>query len=72
MANGLVYVGSNDNNVYAFNAATGTVKWKFSTGSDVWSSPDISGGVVYIGSNGGKVYALNAETGAVVWRHATA
>ncbi|MEI7827417.1 MAG: PQQ-binding-like beta-propeller repeat protein, partial [Euryarchaeota archaeon] len=64
IANGVVYVGSNDNKVYAFNAATGAKKWSYTTGNDVSSSPAVANGVVYVGSNDNKVYALNAATGA--------
>ena len=58
--NGLVYVGSWDDNVYALNAATGTLIWKYKTGSVVDSSPAIVNGIVYIGGEDGNVYALNA------------
>jgi hypothetical protein len=32
-ANGVVYVGSDDNNVYALNASTGALLWSYTTGS---------------------------------------
>jgi outer membrane protein assembly factor BamB len=66
--NGVVYVGSNDHNVYALNAATGAKAWSFATkGSVGYSSPAVAKGKVYVGSFG-IVYALNASTGAQVWR----
>ena len=36
-ANSTVYVGSNDNNVYALDGATGRKIWEFETGGDVRS-----------------------------------
>src|ERR1700680_3736223 len=33
-ANGVVYVGSNDHNVYALNARTGALLWSYYTGCD--------------------------------------
>ena len=33
VANGVVYVGSLDNNVYALNASTGALLWKYTTGT---------------------------------------
>jgi hypothetical protein len=50
VANGAVYVGSIDYNVYALNAKTGAVLWSYTTGANVDSSPAAANGVVYIGS----------------------
>jgi len=54
VANGTVYVGSEDNNVYALNATTGAKVWSFTTGSSVYSSPAVANGVVYVGSDDNK------------------
>ncbi len=62
-----VYVGSNDHNMYALNAATGQVRWIFETGSWVQSSAAVVNGIVYFGSNDGKFYALDASTGYKLW-----
>src|SRR5271163_197054 len=35
VANGVLYVGSYDHNVYALNADTGALLWKYATGSPV-------------------------------------
>jgi glucose dehydrogenase len=35
VANGMVYVGSNDNNVYALKASTGKKLWSYTTGDAV-------------------------------------
>jgi outer membrane protein assembly factor BamB len=66
---GLVYVGSEDNNVYCLNASTGTQVWKYTTSGEVWSSPAVAGGEVFISSDDGEVYALNASTGTFVWSY---
>ena len=71
VANGIVYVGSNDNNVYALNATTGAKVWSYTTGDAVSSSPAVVTGVVYVGSLDRNVYALNATTGAKVWSYTT-
>ena len=55
MANGVVYVGSNDFKVYALNAATGAKLWSYTTGGLVYSSPAVANGVVYVGSDDGNV-----------------
>ncbi|MEM3577485.1 MAG: PQQ-binding-like beta-propeller repeat protein [Candidatus Bathyarchaeia archaeon] len=71
VANGVVYVGSYDDNVYALNATTGEKIWNYTTGNDVYSSPTVVDGVVYIGSNDFNVYALNATTGEKIWNYTT-
>lgn len=71
VANGIVYVGSDDKNLYAFDAVTGLEKWRFATGSGVSSSPAVVRGVVYIGSNDKNLYAIDAATGQEKWRFAT-
>ncbi len=35
VANGVVYVGSRNSNVYALNASTGALLWSYTTGNDV-------------------------------------
>ena len=61
---GTVYVGSEDNYLYAVDAADGSLKWKFNTGGKVNSSPVVGpDGMVYVGSHGGaghgRIYAFN-------------
>jgi outer membrane protein assembly factor BamB len=80
VANGVVYFGTATAEVYALDAATGTLKWKMklgdpTQGAEVWSSPAVYNGVVYIGLAShnsapcvvGRVVALDAGTGAEVW-----
>lgn len=69
--NGAVYFGSGDGNVYAVDAATGALKWKFKTGDVVHASPAIADGTVFIGSWDSNFYALDAATGAEKWRFKT-
>src|SRR5580692_8780642 len=72
VANGVVYVGSDDSKVYALNASTGTKLWgNYATGSAVYSSPAVANGVVYVGSDDNNVYALNASTGDKLWSYYT-
>ena len=67
---GVVYIGSFDGKLYAFDAAgntncSGTPKtcnplWTATTGAVVESSPAVVNGVVYIGSADNKLYAFDA------------
>jgi eukaryotic-like serine/threonine-protein kinase len=61
VANGVVYVGSYDNNVYALDASTGAKLWSYTTGYSVYSSRAVADGVVYVGSENGKVYAFGLK-----------
>jgi eukaryotic-like serine/threonine-protein kinase len=68
----VVYVGSQDNNIYALDANTGSLLWKYTTGGPVPSSPATANGVVYVGSNDYALYALSAKTGVLLWSYGTA
>ena len=71
VSNGVVYFGSGDGNVYALDAATGTLKWKFQTGDVVHASPALAEGLLFIGSWDTYFYALDAASGAEKWRFKT-
>jgi outer membrane protein assembly factor BamB len=71
VANGVVYVGSLDRNLYAIDAMTGKEKWRFTTGNSVYSSPAVANGVVYVGSMDGNLYAIDGVTGKEKWRFTT-
>lgn len=69
IANGVAYVvaGSTigeSGAVYAFNAGTGALIWKFAPGL-LLGPPAVANGVVYVST--GYVYALDANTGAPIW-----
>jgi outer membrane protein assembly factor BamB len=74
VVNGVVYVGSQDHNVYALNASTGTLIWKYLTGDEVDASPTVADGIVYVVSAGvqNQLFALNANTGALLWKYTAA
>jgi eukaryotic-like serine/threonine-protein kinase len=68
---GVVFVGSDDGNVYALAADNGQQRWMFRTGGPVAATPALANGHVYIGSYDGKFYALDAKNGAMRWKFAT-
>lgn len=70
IANGILYIGCNDRNVYALDVNSGKTLWSFNTGDVIESSPTVVNGIVYIGSGVGQLFALNASTGSLVWRSA--
>ena len=67
VVDGVVYVASNDDTVYALKASTGAVRWTFPLGGEGPnpSSPAVADGVVYVES----LYGLKASTGAVLWNY---
>jgi outer membrane protein assembly factor BamB len=67
VANGVVYVGSDDNKLYAFDAdgcgaATCPPLWSTSAASgDIDSSPAVANGVVYVGSDDDNLHAFDSD-----------
>jgi outer membrane protein assembly factor BamB len=68
VAGGVVYVGSNDGFLFAFDAKAGlgcrlfgcAPLWRGATGGAVTSSPAVANGIVYVGSSDGRLYAFDA------------
>jgi len=58
VADGVVYVGSLGNYLYAVDAKSGQQKWKFKTNDKIYSSPAVADGVVYFGSCDTYLYAV--------------
>ena len=72
VADGVVYVGSHD--LYALDASTGELLWRYEAGYHrgeivVGSSPVVSGGIVYVGDVRGTVAELDASTGELLRRY---
>ncbi len=64
-----MYVGSDDGNLYAIDAASGGLVWKYTTGGSVRSSPTLDNGMVYFLSGDSYVYALHAADGRLAWKY---
>ena len=71
VVDGVVYVGSDDGNLYALPADSSQPLWSFQTGDAIRSVPTLADGAVYFGSNDNHVYALDAATGEELWRYDT-
>ena len=68
VANGAVYFGSGDGNLYALDSATGDLRWKLKTGDVVHASPALADNVLFFGSWDSYFYAVDASTGKEKWR----
>ncbi|MGA2628996.1 MAG: PQQ-binding-like beta-propeller repeat protein [Terriglobia bacterium] len=69
---GVVYFGSADGHIYAAEAKTGNVVWKFKTQGRVRTAPALADWVLYCGSMDGNLYALDAKSGQLKWKFKTA
>lgn len=71
VADGVVYIGSEDRSLYAISAATGAEMWYYPTGGYVDSDPVVAHGKVYVGSDDDMIYAIDARTSQLAWPHLT-
>jgi outer membrane protein assembly factor BamB len=67
LRNGVLYVGTWNNDVIALNAKTGRQKWRFQADDQVNTSAAYWKGRIFIASDGGTLYALNAGSGKLAW-----
>lgn len=67
-ADGVVYL-TTDFHVYAIDASTGDIKWKYYPPGFSPSSPAVAGDIVYVGASTALAIALDARTGRVIWEH---
>lgn len=69
VANGTVFVGAYDNNLYALNAETGEFTWKYPATDSVGGSiPFYYEDHIYIGSADQHLYAIQSKTGRLNWK----
>ena len=73
LVNGVLVVGSEDQNVYGVDQATGETRWQYTLGdgNGTIQTPAIADGAVYVGTFGGDQNAfvgLDLQTGAERWR----
>ncbi len=75
----LVACGSNDNEMFLFDAPTGALRWRFETHSargekaSIRHAPafDTNRGHIVTGCANGRIYVIDVETGTEVWSVAT-
>ena len=67
-ADGFVYVTAIDGNLYALDAATGSVAWQAPIGSSLSPNGAIADGVLYITSDDRRIHAFDIASHAVLWQ----
>jgi outer membrane protein assembly factor BamB len=70
IADGVVYVGSFDEYLYALDLDSGKEKWKYKAGPTK-ASPAIRNGVVYVGNADGIFHCVDAAKGEKRWTFET-
>jgi outer membrane protein assembly factor BamB len=68
VADGVLYVGTDDASLHALDAATGERRWRIDTGKPVQSAPVVLGGRVHAPVRDGGLLAVDTATAEVVWR----
>lgn len=69
-ANGLVYIGTPLNHLYALDANTGHIKWQKQPGGDVSGPAYVAGNTLIVASRtgtGSQIIAYDATSGAFKW-----
>ena len=70
-ANGALYVGSYDNNLYALKATSGEFLWKYPADGGIVSKPLVYEGNIYFGSEDHRLHVINARHGQINWTYFT-
>ena len=71
IAGGVVYVGSEEQTLYALDLAAGGLKWRYEATDAIESSPTVIDGIVVFGDDAGVLHACDAQTGAARWTFKT-
>ena len=67
LANGILYVGSDDGHLYALEAATGAMRWAFDAGVAVRGSAVIDAGLIAVTDANSVLHVVDAATGRQRW-----
>ncbi len=71
VADGVVYVGAYDNNLYALTTDDGKFIWKFPASDGIASSPYAYHDSIFVGSADGHIYCIQKDSGRLNWRFET-
>lgn len=63
-----VYLGCEDDKLYALSTRNGHVRWATTLGGPVKSAPAYRHGVLYVGDYGGYMNAVRAGDGHLIWQ----
>jgi outer membrane protein assembly factor BamB len=72
VAEGRVYFGCRDGNLYCLDSESGEQIWKFGAGAGIGSSPAVANGSVFVGNYDGRLFSVDAASGNKKWEFKTA
>ena len=64
---GMLYVGNMDGRLYALDAATGVLRWYYTTSGPLTSTPLIDGNLMFFGSNDARMHGIDLRSRKNVW-----
>ncbi|MGH2561662.1 MAG: PQQ-binding-like beta-propeller repeat protein, partial [Thermomicrobiales bacterium] len=68
VAQRLVFLGGDDDNLYAIDAVSGAIQWRFPTaGGASYQGPAVVDGIVYAPADRVGLYAIDAQSGEQLW-----
>lgn len=67
IADGIVFAGCLDGELYALSLADGQLKWKYHTELGFSAPAAVKDGRVFVGDTDGKFYCFEAATGKPIW-----
>lgn len=70
-ANGVIYIGAYDNNLYAITSAEGKLNWKYATDGGLPGWPTVHQDLIFIGSEDRRIHAISAKNGKMQWTYYT-
>jgi outer membrane protein assembly factor BamB/tRNA A-37 threonylcarbamoyl transferase component Bud32 len=70
-ADGVIYIGSYDHNMYALEADNGKFIWKYAAEGGIVSKPVVHDNKVFFGSTDQYVHAISCRNGKKVWVQST-
>jgi outer membrane protein assembly factor BamB len=70
-ARGIVYFGSYDHHLYAVNAESGKLVWKYQTDGGIVSCPAVLDDFVFVGSEDNRLHVISARSGSLLWTYYT-
>jgi len=71
IANGKIFGGGADGNIYAFDSKTGAARWSYRFAAPVIGQPTVAGSHLYVGSEDGYLLAFSESSGRLLWSFRT-
>ncbi|SFG60562.1 Outer membrane protein assembly factor BamB, contains PQQ-like beta-propeller repeat [Duganella sp. CF458] len=71
IAQGKLYIGAEDGNLYAYDLASRKLAWLYHAGAGIGSTPAVADGAVYVLARDGRLHAVDAQTGVLRWEFST-